>query len=169
MAIRKMLNTIGRVSTYICGGDNGVRIAGTILQRGGSVKVEGNVQIGEGIDMVGIMTLKSVGNRKVVVRGKSSMNGKMSTEGDVTFEYVLPSVWLDYNPKSALLCMEEANAKGRNLTVRGILNIEGMLLIRANLETRGCIYLKKGSRLIVDGKKSITGVKKEVDEFQFKP
>jgi cytoskeletal protein CcmA (bactofilin family) len=53
------------------------------------------------------------------------------------------------------------------LVLVGILNLDGELHIKGNLDAQGCVYLKKGSRLIVDGKKKIKGVKKEVDEFRF--
>jgi hypothetical protein len=82
----EMLMKIGGVSTYILAGETGIRIAGNIFQRGGSVKVEGNVQIGGGIDMHGGVSLRSCKNRKVVIRGKTSINGVISTEGDVTIE-----------------------------------------------------------------------------------
>jgi predicted acyltransferase (DUF342 family) len=82
----KMLMKIGGVSTYLLAGETGIRIEGSIFQRGGSVKVEGNVHIGGGIDMHGIVSLRSCENRKVVIRGNTSMNGVITTEGDVTIE-----------------------------------------------------------------------------------
>jgi hypothetical protein len=81
-----MLTKTGRLSTNIFGGKAPIIIGGSVIQREGSLEVEGNVKIGGGIDTHGVVTLKSVENRQVVIGGKSSINGVTWTKGQVKIE-----------------------------------------------------------------------------------
>jgi hypothetical protein len=78
----------GGVSMLLGGREMNIRIAGSISQRGGSMLIEGDVQIGGGLDVHGGVSIQSFEGRIVVIGGNSTINGVMSTEGEITIGYV---------------------------------------------------------------------------------
>jgi hypothetical protein len=88
LVVEEPLMKTGGVSTLLGGREMNIRISGSISQRGGSMLIEGDVQIGGGLDVHGGVSIRSFEDRIVVIGGNSTINGVMSTEGDITIAYV---------------------------------------------------------------------------------
>ncbi len=55
--------------------------------------------------------------------------------------------------------------KFRNLSLSGALKLNGRLHVRGDFEARGSVKMKRGSQLIVDGKRTIHGSIVEVENL----